>query len=29
LLALDRLAEFKMVFAWRFTLPKPGFRPAT
>ena len=29
LLALDRLPEFKMVFAWRFTLPKPGFRLAT
>ena len=29
LLALDRLPEFKMVFSWRFTLPKPGFRPAT
>lgn len=29
LLALDRLPEFKMVFAWRVTLPKPGFRPAT
>jgi hypothetical protein len=29
LLALDRLQEFKMVFSWRFTLPKPGFRPAT
>ena len=29
LVALDRLPEFKMVFASRFTLPKPGFRPAT
>ena len=29
LLALDHLHEFKMVFAWRFTLSKPGFRPAT
>lgn len=29
LLALDRLPEFKMVFSWRFTLPKAGFRPAT
>ena len=29
LLALDRLQEFKMVFAWQFILPKPGFRPAT
>ena len=29
LLALDRLPEFKMVFSWRFTLAKPGFRPAT
>jgi len=28
LLALDRLQEFKMLFAWHFTLPKPGFRPA-
>lgn len=25
LLALDRLQEFKMLFAWHFTLPKPGF----
>jgi len=29
LLALDRLPEFKMVFSSRFTLPKPGLRPAT
>ena len=29
LLALERLPEFKMVFAWQFILPKPGFRPAT
>jgi hypothetical protein len=28
LLALDRLQEFKMLFAWHFTLPKPGFRRA-
>lgn len=28
LLALDRLQEFKMLFAWHFTLPKPGFCPA-
>lgn len=29
LLALDRLQEFKMLFAWHFTLPKSGFHPAT
>ena len=29
LLAQNRLQEFKMEFSWRFTLPKPGFRPAT
>jgi len=29
LLALDRLPEFNMVFSSRFTLPQPGFRPAT
>lgn len=28
LLALDWLLEFKMVFSWRFTLPKPGYQPA-
>jgi len=27
LLAQNRLQEFKMEFSWRFTLPKPGFRP--
>ena len=29
LLALNRLQELKMEFSWRFTLPKPGVRPAT
>jgi hypothetical protein len=28
LLALDRLAEFQMVFSWRFKLPPAGFQPA-
>jgi hypothetical protein len=29
LLAPNRLQECKMEFSWHFTLPKPGFRPAT
>lgn len=29
LLALNRLQELKIEFSWNFTLPKPGFRPAT
>jgi hypothetical protein len=28
LLALNRLQDLKIEFSWRFTLPKPGFRPA-
>ncbi len=29
LLAQNRLQELQLVFSWSFTLPKPGFRPAT
>lgn len=28
LLALNRLQDLTIEFSWRFTLPKPGFRPA-